>query len=134
MRIVKGTVFVLLNVSVVGLYCLAMSGRLEPLKFEPLKFVTVPLMLLTAVVAVGLYPLLCRLRSRLFRSQLLYCGFVVISALYGVHLWIRFPDGSPWSVLVAVVGGHLYGWPPFLAVLLIQLSVGRWLFPAPDSR
>ena len=61
---------------------------------------------------------------------MLYCGFVLISAIYGIYLWVLFPDGSIFSILVAIIGGHLYGWPVFLAVLLMQLLLDRLLYPA----
>lgn len=123
-------VFVGLNVSLVGIYCGAMDGKLEPLKFHPTKFVTPPLIVITTVIAFLLYPLLARLGSRLPRAVMLYCGFVLISAIYGIYLWILFPDGSIFSILVAIIGGHLYGWPVFLAVLLMQLLLDRLLYPA----
>jgi len=98
------------------------------------------LMVITAVIAVFLYPILWRQSLRLdqdvrlfVRALTLYLGFVLIAAIYGVYLWILFPDGSIFSVLLAVVGGHLYGWPVFLAVLVTQLVFGRLLFPVPIS-
>lgn len=137
---IRGLLFVTLNVFLVGFYCFAMSGKLEPLKFHPTRFVTLPLMVITAVIAVFLYPLLWRQSLRLdqdvrlfVRALTLYLGFVLIAAIYGVYLWILFPDGSIFSVLLAVVGGHLYGWPVFLAVLVTQLLFGRLLFPVPIS-
>lgn len=128
MSIYRGLAFVGLNVSLVGIYCWAQIGRLEPLKHEPERLVILPLLVITAVVSLFLYPLLLRLRPRLFRALTLYCGFVLISMLYGVHLWITFPDAGPWSLVLAVIGGHLYGWPPFLALLLVNLALGPWLF------
>ena len=129
MWVLRALLFVGLNVSIVGGYCYAMTGRLEPLKHHPVRFVILPLMVITAVVSALLYSWLRRQPSRLTRGLMMYLGFVLISALYGVHLWIRFPDGSPWSVLVAVVGGHLYGGPVFLAVLVTNLLLDRLLFP-----
>ena len=128
-KITRGLVFVALNVSIVGLYCFAMSGKVEPLKHEPTRFVTVPLMVVTAVVAVLLFPLLSRLGQRLPRAVMLYCGFVLISALYGIYLWTLFADGSPWTVLMTIIGGHLYGWPVFLLVIAAHLLTDRLLFP-----
>lgn len=134
--IVRGVVFVGINVSVVGLYCQAMVGKLEPLKHHPEEFVIRPLMAITALVSLFLYPLLLRRRSRWIRGLVLYVGFVLISALYGGYLWFRFPDGPPWAVLLGVIGGHLYGFPPFLVIFLAHLALDRWLYPraAPRER
>jgi len=126
-------IFVGLNVWIVSAYCRAMVGKLEPLEFRPEEFVIRPLMVFTAVVSVLLYPLLLHQRTRLNRGLLLYLGFVLISALYGLHLWNQFPDGSAWAVPLAVVGGHLYGAPVFLMVLLANLLLGRMLFPMPND-
>jgi len=134
MRTVRGAIFVAINVSIVGGYCYAMAGKLEPLKFHPLEFVILPLMAITAVVSAVLFPVLGRQRERWLRALVLYFGFVLISALYGVYLWILFPDGSPLGVLLAVVGGHLYGWPVFLMVLAGQLLFDRLLFPGVTER
>ena len=128
MWIARGLAFVGINVAAVGLYCHAMVGKLEPLKHEPEKFVIQPLMLITAMASVSLYPLVRRESSRVVQAVLLYFGFVLISAVYGVYLWSTFPDGSPWAILVAMIGGHVYGWPPFLAVFTTHLLLGRWLF------
>ena len=124
-----GLIFVGLNVSLVGLYCLALSGKVEPLKFHPTRFVTLPLMVGTAAVSILLYPLMRRLSLRLAQALTLYFGFALIAVLYGIYLWILFPDGSPWTVLVALIGAHLYGLPLFLAVLVTNLLAGRLLFP-----
>lgn len=129
MGIVRGLVFAGVNVSVVGLYCWAMAGKVEPLKHHPEQFVMRPLMVITAVVSLFVYPLVRREGSQVIRIVLLYSGFVLISALYGVYLWYLFPDGSPFSVLVALIGGHVYGWPVFLAVLLVHWLLGRLLCP-----
>ena len=134
MAIVRGLIFGVINVWIVGGYCRAMVGKLEPLEFRPEESVIRPLMVLTAVVSVLIYPLLLQQRTRLNRALLLYLGFVLISALYGVHLWHQFPDGSAWSVLLAVIGGHLYGAPVFLMVLLANLLLGRLLFPEPKDQ
>jgi len=129
MWIVRALAFAGVNVSVVGLYCWAMAGKVEPLKHHPEQFVMRPLMVITAVVSLFVYPLVRREGSRVIRIVLLYSGFVLISALYGVYLWYLFPDDSPFSVLVALIGGHLYGWPVFLAVLLAHWLLGSLLFP-----
>jgi hypothetical protein len=128
-RIARRLIFVAVNVSLVGIYCFAMYGRLEPLKHHPTKFVTLPLMAITAVIAFFLYPLLVHLRLRLPRALMLYCGFVLICAIYGIYLWILFPDGSVFTPLVTMIGGQLYGWPVFLAVLVAQLVGARLFFP-----
>ena len=133
MRFLQGLIFVGLNVSLVGTYCYAMVGRLEPLKFHPERFVILPLMVITAVVAAFLYPLLRCLPSRPIQALSLYMGFHVIAVLYGFLLWIQFPDGSPWSVLLALIGAHLYGWPVFLAVLFCHYLFGRWLLSPSTS-
>jgi len=127
--IARGLIFVALNVFLVGFYCFALAGKVEPLKHEPTRYVMLPLMVITSVVSVFLYPRLLRQISRLTRALTLYFGFVFISGLYGVYVWVLFPDGSPWTVLVALIGGHLYGLPLFLAVLVTQLLTGRLLFP-----
>ena len=132
MWIIRVLIFAGVNVSVVGLYCWAMAGNLEPLKHHPEEFVTRPLMVITAVVSLFLYPLLRREESRVIRILLVYLGLVLVSVIYGVYLWYLFPDGNPFAVLVAVVGGHLYGWPVFLAVLLAQWLLGRLLQPLPS--
>ena len=100
MRVFRGLIFVGLNTALFGAYCYAMVGRLEPLKFHPEKFVILPL----------------------------YLGFLFVAALYGILLWIQFPDGGPWSVPLALIGAHLYGWPVFVAVLFCHYLFGRWLF------
>lgn len=127
----RALVFVGLNGFIVWAYCNAMAGRLEPLKHHPEEFVTRPLMVITIVVSLALFPLLSGQRSRLIRGVLLYFGFVLISAIYGIYLGSRFPDATPLgAVLLTLVGGHLYGWPPFLAILLAQMALDRWLFPS----
>ena len=128
MRFLQGLTFIGLNVSLVGGYCFAMVGKLEPLKFHPEKFVILPLMVITAVVAAFLYPVLRRHPSRSIQALLLYPGFLLIAALYGILLWVQFPDGSPWSIFLALIGAHLYGWPVFVAVLVCHYLFGRWLF------
>jgi len=133
MRFLQGLIFAGLNAALVGAYCYAMVGKLEPLKFHPERFVILPLMVITAVVAAGLYPLLRRLASRSIQALSLYVGFLVIAVLYGILLWIQFPDGSPWSVLLALIGAHLYGWPVFLAVLFCHYLFGRWLLSPSTS-
>lgn len=129
MWIIRVLIFAGVNVSVVGLYCWAMAGKLEPLMHHPEEFVMRPLMVITAVVSLFVYPLVRREGSRVIRIVVLYSGFVLISALYGVYLWYLFPDSSPFSVLVALIGGHIYGLPVFMAVLLAHWLLGRLLFP-----
>ena len=129
MWIVRALIFAGVNITVVGLYCQAMAGKVEPLKHHPEEFVMRPLMVITAVVSLFVYPLVRREESRVTRILLVYLGLVLVSVIYGVYLWYLFPDGNPFTVLVAVVGGHLYGWPVFLAVLLAQWLLGRLLFP-----
>lgn len=128
MRVLRWFVFVFLNVAIVGGYCFAMVGRLEPLKHEPEKFVILPLMVITAAVAACLYPLLLRQPSRVSQALSLYLGFLVVAVLYGIYLQVLFPDAPPWAVFLTLVGAHLYGWPVFLLVLVCQLLLGRWLF------
>jgi hypothetical protein len=130
---VRGLVFAGVNVSVVGLYCWAMAGKVEPLKFHSEEFVMRPLMVITAFVSLFVYPLVRREESRVIRILLVYVGLVLVSVIYGINLWYLFPDGSPFTVLVAVVGGHLYGWPVFLAVLPAHWLLGRLLFPRPGG-
>lgn len=127
----RSLIFIVLNVFLVGAYGYAMAGRVEPLKFRPEQNVIWPLMVITAVVSPLVYPLLRRHRSLVARALFMYFAFVLISAVYGIYLWILFPDGSPFAVLVAVIGGHLYGFPLFLAVVLTHLALGRLLFPKP---
>lgn len=117
-----------LSVFIVRAYCYAMVGKLDPLMHHPEEFVIRPLTVITAVVSLLLYPLLVGQRSRWTRGLMLYLGFVLISAIYGVYLWYEFPDGSPFSVLVAVIGGHIYGWPPFIMLFLVLQALDRWLF------
>jgi hypothetical protein len=125
----RGLIFAGVNVSVVGIYCWAMAGKVEPLKHNPEEFVMRPLMVITAVVSWFAYPLVRQQESRVVRIVLVYVGLVLVSAIYGTYLWYLFPDGSPFSVLVASIGGHLYGWPVFLAILLVHWLLGRLLFP-----
>lgn len=134
MSSVRGVIFVGLNVLVVGAYCYAMIGRIEPLKHEPVRFVIVPLMVITAVVSWKIFAFLRRQQNRWIRILMLYLGFNVISAIYGAYLWLIFPDGGPWAVPLALVGGHLYGWPVFLMVLVAQLAFGRLLFPDQETK
>lgn len=129
MGIVRGLVFAGVNVSVVGLYCWAMAGKVEPLKHHPEESVMQPLIVITAVVSLFVYPLVRREESRVIQILLVYLGLVLVSAIYGIYLWYLFPDGNPFAILVAVLGGHLYGWPVFLAVLLAHGLLGRILFP-----
>ena len=131
MGIVRGLIFAGVNVSVVGLDRWAMAGKVEPLKHHPEQFVMRPLMVITAVVSLFfVYPLVRREGSQVIRIVLLYSGFVLISALTRARdPWYLFPDGSPFSVLVALIGGHVYGWPVFLAVLLAHWLLGRLLCP-----
>ena len=133
MGVFKGLIFVGLNTALVGAYCYAMVGRVEPLKFHPVKFVILPLMVITAMVAAFLYPWLRRQASRSIQAVSIYGGFLVVAALYGILLWIQFPDGGPRSVPLALIGAHLHGWPVFLAVLFCHYLCGRWLFgPSTD--
>lgn len=134
MRILRRLVFAGLNVFVVGAYCYAMVGRLEPLEHHPTRFVIVPLMVITAVVCLFLFPWMCRQQSRLGQALLLYLGFALTAAIYGVLLWIQFPDGSVFSVPLALIGAHLYGFPAFLVALVCNLLLARWLFRSATSR
>ena len=130
-RLVKGLqalVFAGLNTALVVVYGYAMEGKLEPLKHEPERWVIQPLALLTAVVSLGLYPVLRRVDSRVIRALTLYAGFMLVASLYGAFLWSAFPDGGLLAIPLAWLGAHLYGWPVFLAVLLVDLLLGRWLF------
>lgn len=121
--------FIGLNTLGVWVYGLVMSGRVEPLKFEPMTHVIYPLMAITVVVSVPVFGLLRRQRSRLEQALALYLGFVVIALVYGVVLWVRYPDGSLFALPLAVIGAHLYGWPLFLVLAPSQLLLGSLLFP-----
>jgi hypothetical protein len=112
-----------------------MSGRLEPLKHEPWTFVTGPLMVLTAVVSVLVFPLLVRQRGGAQRIAALYAAFLIIAILYGTYLGTIFPDATLLQAIpLALVGAHLYGWPVVLVLLLLYGSpVGRLLSTAAES-
>ena len=126
---VRRAIFVGSTVSIVGVYCYAMGRALPPLRTEPLTFLLLPMMVISGVVSLFLYPVLCRRRQRSSQALALYIGFVLSTVIYGGYLWVFIPDGTAWVILLALVAGHVYGLPLFLAVLLTYLLLGRLADP-----
>ena len=103
---------------VVGVYCYAMSYMLPPLRDEPSTFLVIPMAVISGLVSLLIYGLLSRQHLRSTQTLTLYVGFLLSVIFYGVYLWVFIPDGTAWLITLALVAGHLYGLPAFLAVLM----------------
>ena len=79
---------------------------------------------ISGVMAALCYPVLHK-RGRSGRVLWMYLGFIVSLVIYGLYLWWLVPDGTVWLVLLALLAGHTYGLPPFLAVVLASLLLNR---------
>lgn len=88
------------------------------------------MMVIWGLVSLFLTAVVRRQRLRSGRTASLYIGFVPSTVVYGGYLWAVIPDGTAWSVFLALVAGQLYGFPLSLAVrgthpLLSRLVVPR---------
>ena len=125
---VRWLLFVILAIAIVSTYCW-LSGRvLPPLRNEPLSFLLVPMAVITGVIASLFYPVLHYQRSRSGRALWMYLAFLVSLVIYGLYLWRFIPDGTVWLIVLALLAGHMYGLPAFLAVLLASWVLDRVLF------
>jgi len=102
----------------VGVYCYAMSRILPPLRDEPSTFLLLPMTVISGLVSLLIYGVLSRQRLRSTQALTLYVGFLLSLIAYGAYLWVFIPDGTAWLIILALVAGHLYGLPAFLAVLI----------------
>ena len=127
-RPVRWFSFVVLTTSIVSAYCWLMGRVLPPLRNEPLSLLLLPMTAISAVVASLFYPLLHHQRSRSGRFLWMYLAFLVSLVLYGRYLWWSIPDGTVGLIVLALLAGHMYGLPAFLAVLLTSLVMDRTLF------
>jgi hypothetical protein len=126
--------FVVLATVIAGTYCWVATLALPPLRNEPLSFLVLPMTAITGVVASLFYPLLQQQQGprRVLR---MYLASLVSLALYGLYLWWFIPDGAVGLIVLALLAGHFYGWPAFLAVLLATSLMDRFLFPSsPTAR
>ena len=130
----RGVIFVGTTAGLVALYCLAAGRALPPLRNEPATLLLVPMTVISGVVAALLYPWVRRQRQRSGRVAALYLGFALSTAIYGGYLWARVPDGTAWLILLAVLTGHMYGLPLFLALVAVHLAMARWILPLADDR
>ena len=80
---------------------------------------------ISGAMAALVYPVLHHQRSRSARILEMYLGFVVSLVVYGVYLWWFIPHGSAGLIVLALLAGHMYGLPAFLAVLLASLLMDR---------
>ncbi len=118
---------------VVGGYCHVASRGLVPLRNEPPEFLVLPMSAISGLVSLLIYPHLRDQRDRSSRVRTLYLGFVLSMAIYGSYLWVMVSDGGPGLVVLALLAGHLYGGPLFLALVLAFVSLERSVFPPPRS-
>jgi hypothetical protein len=125
---VRWATFVALTVIMVGVYCYAAGRALPPLRNEPAGFLLLPMTVISGLVSLLLYPVLRRQRERSSRALALYVGFIVATVVYGGYLWVFIPDGSIGLVALAIIAGHLYGFPLLLAVMAASLLMNRVLF------
>jgi len=72
-------------------------------------------MVIWGLVSLFLTAVVRRQRLRSGRTASLYIGFVPSTVVYGGYLWAVIPDGTAWSVFLALVAGQLYGFPLSLA-------------------
>lgn len=125
--IVRWLTFVALTVSMVGAYIHFAVRALPVLQSEPPAFLLQPMMAITGVVSLAIFPVLTGLRRRWSRAVALYVGFLLTTVAYGCYLWAVLPDGTPWAILLGLLAGHLYGFPLFLAILVTHLWLARQL-------
>jgi hypothetical protein len=128
MRASGAVLFVALTTSVVSVYCFVLGRALPPLRNEPASFLLLPVSAMSGIVAAVLYPVLLQQRSRAGRLLWMYLGFLILLVVYGLYLWRFIPDGTAGLIVLALVGGHLYGLPAFLTVLLATAVLDRILF------
>ena len=123
-RPVRWFSFVVLTTSIVSVYCWLASRLLPPLRNEPASLLLLPMTAISGAMAALFYPVLHQ-RSRSGRILGMYFGFVVSLIVYGVYLWWFIPHGSAGLIVLALLAGHMYGLPAFLAVLLASLLMER---------
>ena len=128
MRASGAVLFVALTTSVVSVYCFVLGRALPPLRNEPASFLLLPVSAMSGIVAAVLYPVLLQQRSRAGCLLWMYLGFLILLVAYGLYLWRFIPDGTAGLIVLALVGGHLYGLPALLTVLLATAVLDRILF------
>jgi hypothetical protein len=117
----------------VGLYCYAMGRALPPLRNEPVTLLLLPMMVIAGVIALFLHPVLCCQPERSRQIHAFYIGFIMSIVIYGGYLWIFIPDGTMGLIILALVAGHLYGMPLFLAIVVVHLIMNRLVSPPATS-
>ncbi len=122
-RPVRWFSFVVLTTSIVSIYCWLAGRLLPPLRNEPESFLLLPMTVIAGALASLFYPVLHHQQSRSRRILGIYFGFVVSLVLYGLYLWWFIPGGGVGLILLALLAGHMYGLPAFLAVLLASLLI-----------
>jgi hypothetical protein len=124
-RPVRWFSFVVLTTSIVSVYCWLASRLLPPLRNEPASLLLLPMTAISGAMAALVYPVLHHQRSRSARILEMYFGFVVSLVMYGIYLWWFIPHASAGLIFLALLAGHMYGLPAFLAVLLASLLMDR---------
>jgi hypothetical protein len=133
LRTVRWVSFVAQVASIVGACCWLATRMLPPLRTEPPSLLLLPMPGITCVVALLLYPFIQKQRSSAGRIGWMYIAFLISLVLYGVYLWWFIPDGTVALILLALLAGHFYGWPAFLAILLTWSLTDRVLFATPPA-
>src|SRR5437773_945686 len=109
--------FVVLTTSIVSFYLLLAGRLLPPLRNEPESLLLLPMTVISGVMASLFYPVLHHQRSRSRLILGMYFAFVLSLILYGLYLWWFIPGGTAGLIALALVAGHMYGLPAFLALL-----------------
>ena len=99
-----------------------------------MSLLLLPMTAISGVIASLFYPVLHHQRSRSGRVLWMYLAFFVSLVLYGLYLWWFIPDGTVGLIVLALLAGHMYGLPAFLAVLLASLVMDRILFRGSATR
>jgi hypothetical protein len=66
-------------------------------------------------------------QSRSGRLLWMYLAFLVSLLFYGLYLWWAIPDGTVWLIVLALLAGHMYGWPALLAIFIASSVMDRFL-------
>ena len=111
--------------SLVGVFTSVVGPSLGKFKLESTTKLLIPLMVISAVLAVPVYFALDRDRRLPVQILALYCGFVLTCLTYGGFIWLAGPDGAPVFLLTALVAGHILGTPLFLALLVLHIVLER---------
>ena len=127
--------FVAATTSIVSAYCWFVGRVLPPLRNEPASLLLLPMTAISAVMAAAISTTWPDRRTCSEQARRLYLGFLASLILYGLYLWWFISDGGIGLILLALLAGHLYGLPAFLAILSVEVAIGRMpLVGDPGSR